>query len=218
MTVNTITDELKHNPTYSLVIVGHSLGGGVAAILASMWKQRFKNRVRSITYGCPRVFPIADDNYDNVVSVVHEDDPLMSVCVGNAMAVRDAVLELCLDKQFQAEIIKRTSLMLKISTISMEDYIWCRKARSSLSQESNEVVPGKIRLLTNDKQFLSFSTFHPDESKQWGFQLHPKTLDFSSHLPKTFQANLRNLLKSKSSSERTDQRTCKNLSSHGRHK
>ena len=191
MTVNTITDELKHNPTYSLVIVGHSMGGGVAAILGSMWKQRF-NRVRSITYGCPRVFPIADENYDNVVSVVHEDDPLMSICVGNVVAVRDAVLELCLDKNFQAEIMQRTSLMLKSSTISMEDYIWCRKARSSLSQVSNEVVPGKIQLLTNDKQFLSLSTFHPDKSKQWDLHLHPKTLDFSSHLPKTFQANLRN--------------------------
>jgi hypothetical protein len=193
MTVNTITDELKHNPTYSLAIVGHSMGGGVAAILGSMWKQRFENRVKSITYGCPRVFPMADDNYDNVVSVVHEDDPLMSICISNVIAVRDALLELCLDKRFQAEILKRTSLMLKCDTISGEDYAWCRKARSSLSQVSNEVVPGTIRLLTNDEQFLSLSTFHPDELKQWDFQLHPKTLDFSSHLPKTFQANLQRI-------------------------
>lgn len=195
MTVNTITDELKHNPTYSLVIVGHSMGGGVAAILGSMWKQRFKNRVRSITYGCPRVFPMADDNYDNVVSVVHEDDPLMSICVRNVIAVRDALLELCLDKNFQAEILKRTSLMLKCNTISEEDYAWCRKARSSLSQVSNEVVPGKIRMLCNDGHFRG-TLFHPTDLKQWDFQLHPKTLDFSSHLPKTFQANLQRIVSS----------------------
>ena len=195
MTVNTITDELKHNPTYSLVIVGHSMGGGVAAILGSMWKQRFKNRVKSITYGCPRYFSADDDNYDNVVSVVHEDDPLMRSCFGNYIAVRDAVWELRLDKHFQAEIMQRTSLMLKSSTISKEDYIWCRKARSSLSQVSNEVVPGTVRLLCNDGHFRG-TRFHPDEFKQWDLHLHPKTLDFSPHYTTRYQADLQRIVSS----------------------
>lgn len=196
MTANTITDELKHNPTYSLVIVGHSMGGGVAAILGSMWKQRFENRVKSITYGCPRFFLADDDNYDNVVSVVHEDDPLINFCFGNLISVRDAAWELYLDKHFRAEILKRTSLMLKCNTISEEDYAWCRKARSSLSQVSNEVVPGTIRLLTNDEHFLSLSTFHPDEFKQWDLHFHPKTLDFSPHYTTRYQADLQRIVSS----------------------
>ena len=70
MTAKIISDELQMDPNLSLVIVGHSLGGGVAAVLATMWKQRFANRVRSIGFGNPCVFPLAITSCcDNIVSV-----------------------------------------------------------------------------------------------------------------------------------------------------
>jgi len=43
-----ISDELRSASDYSLVIVGHSLGGGVAATLTTLWRRRFKDRVRCI--------------------------------------------------------------------------------------------------------------------------------------------------------------------------
>lgn len=37
MTGKIVSDELDMYPNYSLVVVGHSLGGGVAAVLAGEW-------------------------------------------------------------------------------------------------------------------------------------------------------------------------------------
>ncbi len=90
MTGKIITEELRSHPDYSLVILGHSLGGGVAAVLAAMWSRRFPGRVKSYGYGNPCVFPLDwcrssssfstlsqknTDEFNNIVSVIGEGDP-----------------------------------------------------------------------------------------------------------------------------------------------
>jgi putative lipase involved disintegration of autophagic bodies len=38
--VTTVADALNRYPTYSLVLTGHSLGGGCAALLTMLWSKR----------------------------------------------------------------------------------------------------------------------------------------------------------------------------------
>lgn len=89
MTGKIITEELRSHPDYCLIIIGHSLGGGVAAVLAAMWSRRFPGRVKSYGYGNPCVFPLewcrspsllthsdkVTQECNNIVSVIGEGDP-----------------------------------------------------------------------------------------------------------------------------------------------
>ena len=52
-----IASELASNPSFNLVIVGHSLGGGTAAILSTMWSETFPGN-KAYVYGPPCVGPI----------------------------------------------------------------------------------------------------------------------------------------------------------------
>ena len=57
MTRKIIAAELAANPEYKLVIVGHSLGGGAAAVLGTMWQDTFPGLI-VYSYGSPCVGPI----------------------------------------------------------------------------------------------------------------------------------------------------------------
>ena len=53
-TRSTIESLMLQYPEYSLVIVGHSLGGGTAAVLGTIWLELFPN-LKVYCYGCPCV-------------------------------------------------------------------------------------------------------------------------------------------------------------------
>ena len=58
MTEKIIREALILNPDYNLAIVGHSLGGGVAAVIGTMWKDTYRRRRLTVyRYGCPCVGP-----------------------------------------------------------------------------------------------------------------------------------------------------------------
>lgn len=50
-----IAEAIKANPSYSLVVTGHSLGGAVATIAAATLRQ-YGYPCELYTYGSPRVF------------------------------------------------------------------------------------------------------------------------------------------------------------------
>ena len=76
MTCETITNELDANPDYSLIIVGHSLGGGTAALLKALWHHRFKGRVKSYGYGTACVLPQnTAQEFDDIIALVGRGNP-----------------------------------------------------------------------------------------------------------------------------------------------
>jgi hypothetical protein len=79
-----IASQLAENPTYKLVIVGHSLGGGTAAVLGTLWKDTFPG-LQVFAYGCPCVGPLGMDptSNDSIVSVVGEGDPFSCLSLGH---------------------------------------------------------------------------------------------------------------------------------------
>ena len=108
ITGKTISDELRSSCDYSLVIVGHSLGGGVAATLTTMWRRRFGGKVRCIGYGMPCAFPFTDGQ-DQILSVIGEGDPFSVISLGHLADTTKALSKLCQDKGFREEILMRTS-------------------------------------------------------------------------------------------------------------
>ena len=108
MTGKTISDELRSLDNYSLVIVGHSLGAGVAATLTTMWRRRFEGKVRCIGYGMPCAFPFSDEQ-DQILSVIGEGDPFSVISLGHLADTTKALSKLCQDKGFRDEILTRTA-------------------------------------------------------------------------------------------------------------
>ncbi|KAL0481511.1 hypothetical protein AKO1_011282 [Acrasis kona] len=67
---------LEMYPQYELRLLGHSLGGGTAAILASFWHQNEFPHVRAYSYACPPVLShfLADECGEYVTSFINGDD------------------------------------------------------------------------------------------------------------------------------------------------
>ena len=114
MTRSILEQEFKSHPDYNLVIVGHSLGGGVAAILGTMWQYTFPG-VKVYAYGCPCVGPKPDDDNDNsnneasmIVSVVGEGDPFSTLSLGHLADLSVALSQLCEDETLRNEILSKT--------------------------------------------------------------------------------------------------------------
>jgi len=75
-----VIDALEKNPTYALRVTGHSLGGGVAAILTMLFRLMSKccrgRDVRGFTFGCPSTLTeeLAEYCKGFVCSVVNKND------------------------------------------------------------------------------------------------------------------------------------------------
>ena len=76
------------NEGYGLVITGHSLGAGTAAILGTIWRDTFPG-VRVFAYGSPCIAPKGNMPTTNgdIVSVVHTGDPFATLSVGHVADV-----------------------------------------------------------------------------------------------------------------------------------
>jgi triacylglycerol lipase len=71
----------QSNPTGSLIIGGHSLGGGVATIAALKYSSEFEIPTYCITFGSPRVgnsdfCKLFNDTIKMSIRVVNDDDPI----------------------------------------------------------------------------------------------------------------------------------------------
>jgi hypothetical protein len=67
---------LELYPNYKLRLLGHSLGGGTAAILSTFWREGEFPHVRSYAFACPPVLSqsLAEECADYVTSFVNGDD------------------------------------------------------------------------------------------------------------------------------------------------
>ncbi|KAL7491609.1 hypothetical protein ACHAWT_000911 [Skeletonema menzelii] len=209
MTAKIISDELQLDSNVSLVIVGHSLGGGVAAVLATMWKQRFANRVRSIGFGNPCVFPLAvTSSCDNIISVTGEGDPFACFSLGHIADLTKALSKLCSDDGFRDEIVQHTGTTswLRPEDLSEEDYAWCLNAMTFLRKQMNSeilVPPGVIYIMSG-----SLFDFPTDESESPmkrdkirpvdptafdEMRISPRMFDVSRHVPARYETVLQRI-------------------------
>jgi len=139
---------LERHPDYNLVLVGHSLGGGVAALLGTLLEDTFPpERLRVYLYGAPCVAPRTAQLHPNIVSVVTDGDPFSRLSLGHVADVSVALDILCQDAMLRHDILFRTSS----ADLSDDDLQWCFDAmqvlRSKMTAEKL-FPPGRILLLT----------------------------------------------------------------------
>jgi len=215
MTGKTISDELDAHPDFSLVVVGHSLGGGVAAVIAAMWQRRFLDRVLSFGYGSPCVFPLnVTENFDRIVTVVGRGDPFATISLGHIADATKAISKLCQDRGLRDEILKRVGAGLLVNPKGMrrEDREWCANAMTFLRKQmdSEKLLPPGIIYHISGPLF-EFQTegitsgvlggetamLEPVDAIAFNeLKLHARMFDVSLHIPVRYGMLLRRLASS----------------------
>ena len=213
LTGRIITDELATNPDYTLIIVGHSLGGGVASIITAMWHRRFQNRIRAIAYASPCTFPLNNTKvFDSTItSIVGSGDPFARFSLGHLADLTKTIAKLCQDTGLRDEILKRTT-----GKVDADDHIWCTNVMIFLRKlyDSEKLVPpGKILRLSGpllevhqtisaagnksrgihagSDTIASLVSVEPTRFNE--LKLHPRMFDVSLHIPLRYETLLRRL-------------------------
>ena len=192
-----IKSELRANPGYDLVIVGHSLGGGTAAVLGTLWRNVFPT-LKVFAYGCPCVGPLeAHPTRDNfIISVVGKGDPFSCLSLGHLAEITSIVSKLCEDNDLRNNVLGRTQSDIK--SMDYADLSWCYDLMTSFRGEINAekfYPPGRI-LLMGGNQFATDDEITLEEVTQEEFadlKVHPRMFDLSRHVPQRYETVLRRL-------------------------
>ncbi|KAF1802726.1 hypothetical protein FB192DRAFT_1422469 [Mucor lusitanicus] len=104
-------------PDYSLVMCGHSLGGGVASLLCVLWSQKLNDQsglpagrpIHCYAYGPPGVMSLELSQYCKglVTSVVHGNDIVSSLSLGLLKDFKNVATSLHAEADVAEEIISR---------------------------------------------------------------------------------------------------------------
>jgi len=196
MTRTLISSELAANPEYNLVIVGHSLGGGVAAVLASLWRDTFMG-LTVYAYGCPCVAPldVHPTINESIISVVGEGDPFSSLSLGHLADVSFALSQLCEDHDLRSEILNRTKS--NVDEMSEKDILWCDRTLESLQSPSSDnktekfYPPGRIlhmrgNLFGSNINEVTLTEVRPEQVFR-NLKIHPRMFDLSLHIPHRYE-------------------------------
>lgn len=196
-----IAQELDDHADYSLLLVGHSLGGSAAAVLGTLWAERFpRSNVAVYAYGPACVFPESfHDDYKgaNIVSVLLDGDPFSCLSLGHVADVSGALDYLCEDTDLRKQIVVHTSDKLK--HISSRDLEWCSRSmadiKRGLTLTEKLYPPGKLLFVHkkckhNSKQAdCSVQDVAPSFFQYW--KLGPRMFDLTRHSPKVYETSLR---------------------------
>lgn len=201
---DTLRREMNDHPDYALVLVGHSLGAGVAALLSCLLEQQFPD-LRVFLYGAPCAVPAGARLHDNIVSVISEGDPFCRLSLGHVADISHALALLCEDPMLRHDILLRTSQQDMAET----DLEWCyhemQTLRSKMTAEKL-FPPGRILLLTPATASLlqpRKSPLSADGGDELPSLRHvpmdhfrdlvigPRMLDLSKHIPSLYEKNLR---------------------------
>lgn len=195
MTRKVISTELASNPDYKLVIVGHSLGGGVAAVLGSMWRDTFPG-VKVYAFGCPCVGPIDFHPYqsDAITCVVGEGDPFSCLSLGHLADASLVLSKLCRDDELRNAILTR--LKRGVKQLDETDVRWCRDIMKELETEMQSekfYPPGRVLFMRGnlfggiDEVVLREIN---QESEFRHLRFHPRMFDLSLHIPHRYEVLL----------------------------
>lgn len=191
-----VVKELESHPDYTLVLVGHSLGAGTAAVLGAMWNDVFPNLV-VYGYGCPCVFPLAADARfrSSIISIVGMHDPFSTLSLGHLADISVALAQLCEDEDLRKAADDRCAI--KAQDMSKDDLSWAFNAMNALRENmiSEKLYPpGRILLISGPSQNGNDGKVQIQEVQQERFKeimLHPRLLDISMHVPNRYEDELR---------------------------
>ncbi|RKP11571.1 Alpha/Beta hydrolase protein [Piptocephalis cylindrospora] len=126
--VRTVRRALEAEPTYGLILTGHSLGAGVAALLAVMWSQELSGttlsegtgssdtvglptgrRIRCVGFGVPCVMDaeLGERCASLITTIVHGDDVVPSLSLGIVRDFKNVAISLSEEKTVVEDIVRR---------------------------------------------------------------------------------------------------------------
>jgi hypothetical protein len=193
--------ELESNPNFGLVLVGHSMGGGVAALLGTLLESTFPNLVVYV-YGAPCVAPIdARPTGDaNVISIINEGDPFCCLSLGHVADLSVGLSHLCEDSELRTDILIHTEG--RIDEMDRHDLEWCSKTWQTLRESMTAeklFPPGRILLLAkpSDNQegkCLLPRLLHVPADQFQDLAISPRMFDLTRHVPSLYESSLRGIL------------------------
>ena len=194
-----VARELNENPDYSLVIVGHSMGGGVAALLGTLWLETFP--VSVFVYGPPCIAPldatalIGPETSNHIVSVAIEGDPFGFMSLGHIAELTSALDRLCADKGLRERLLHAT--VFRRRKQQKENSWWLlhtmRYLHANFTGEKM-YPPGRLLLLKQQpsaRRHREQWTVRDVQPQHYShFQARPSMLDLSKHLPSLYEEAL----------------------------
>jgi len=195
----TIRHELERNPNYSLLLVGHSLGGSVAAILGELWADTFRH-LRVYCYGPACVAPLNDMDRKRVISVVLEGDPFSSLSLGHVADVSKALATLCDDDELRTMVLTVTDGPLDM--LDSEHIRWCNEKMEEIRTQmlgAKLYPPGRLLFLSyrNDpkgrKGIQQIREITPDVYGE--LKISARMFDLSRHVPRVYHRRLKNVIR-----------------------
>ena len=173
-----VTTALEEHPNYDLVIVGHSLGGGVATLLALLWARMpefRKHNVRAISYASPCVVcekvSQAPFTRRHVTSVVTGDDIVSRFGLSTFRELQRNMTALANDDD--NENVSNTSGFVPVRKDNNEEKLYC--AGRVWWLESKEYEPHPIVEVDPVKELYEIGLFSDM---------------FAIHLPKAYLDSL----------------------------
>lgn len=129
-----IEEELKANPGYGLVLVGHSMGGGVAALLATIWESRFP-KMKAYLFGGPCVALMSSypTNQSSIINVISEGDPFRCLSLGHLADISAAIAKFCEEPNLRRSVLKRSNKLLE--DMDEEDKRFCWETMENIRRE-----------------------------------------------------------------------------------
>jgi Lipase (class 3) len=192
-----IAQELEINPDYSVVLVGHSLGGSVAAVLGQMWADTFRG-IRVYAYGPACVAPMDDISRKIVVSVLLEGDPFSSLSLGHVADTSLALSHLCEDEDLRTNILVVTDGPLE--TMDKDDLMWCKEQMEEIREQmtgSKLYPPGRLLFLGASENKKGSSVIREVPSTFYGeLRIGTRMFDLRRHVPRVYQRRLKSALRS----------------------
>ena len=195
-----ITKELEDNPDYTLLLVGHSLGGSVAAILGTLWAEKFTN-ITVFGFGAACVSPIDDtsreqDETNNgltIFTVLLDGDPFSCLSLGHVADVSFALDYLCQNPDLRSTVLMRTDG--PTNQIEDRDLEWCSTTMEEIHKEvANEKLfpPGRLIFMPyKEKGHVQYMMreVSPQFFRYW--KIGRRMFDLSRHVPRLYEAKLK---------------------------
>lgn len=194
----TVTKELNEHPDFSLLLVGHSLGGSVAAIIGTLWGETFSN-ITVYGYGSACVSPLYDrgSNEATIISILLEGDPFSCLSLGHVADVSFALDFLCGNPDLRATILMRTDGPM--NQLESRDLEWCFRTMEDIHEKmvgEKLYPPGKLLFLKqrNKKAHRRFEVREVPPSFFRYWKISPFMFDLSRHVPRLYESSLRRVI------------------------
>ncbi|KIJ19785.1 hypothetical protein PAXINDRAFT_160496 [Paxillus involutus ATCC 200175] len=180
-----VMDALNRNLDYELILCGHSLGAGVASLLALMWADPTTCLTvpssglpvdRSVSVYCIAPPCLTDAALSNlalnlIVSFVHSDDIVSRLSLGSVRDIRNSALWLC-DANDRGggegySVVTQKTRQWKSGNGSPEDLQWLLATRTTLEanmQMADLFPPGRVFWARRDRDLPPSQRLSPSPS------------------------------------------------------